>query len=77
MTETTPHLHFYNDSLKFTTEETPFGTVRSYSPEGKALITSATLDQCVAATLFYLDGLENGWDSLACSSYDGEVGGKL
>lgn len=73
----TPHLHFYNDSLKFTTEETPFGTFRSFSPKGEALITSSSLENCVSATLFYLNGIENGWDSLACSNYEGEVGGKL
>jgi hypothetical protein len=72
---TTDDLHYYDDT--FAIEKSPWGTYRSYDKEGKELITSLTEELCLEATRFYLKGRQEGWDSLACSTYDGEVGGKL
>ena len=61
----------------FYTDKTEYGTWRSYDKDGHVLIISGTEEQCVAATRFYLKGKQEGWDSLACTTYSGEVGGKL
>ena len=72
---TSSDVHFYDDA--FAIEKTRWGTYRSFDKEGKELITALHEDLCVAHTRFYLKGRQEGWDSLSCSTYDGEVGGKL
>ena len=72
---TEPTIHYYDDT--FAIEKSPWGTYRSYDKEGKELITSLTEELCVNATRFYLKGLQDGWDSLASTTYEGTVGGKL
>ncbi len=72
---TTNELHYYDDT--FTIEKTKWGTYRSYDKEGKELITSLTEDLCLQATRWYLKTSQNGFDSLSCTTYSGEVGGKL
>lgn len=59
----------------FRIEETRFKSFRSYSKEGKELITSLYRDTCIDATRFYLKGCQEGW--VATTSYEGTVGGKL
>jgi hypothetical protein len=56
-----------------------WGTHVSYSlTDNQALITSLTLENCVAATRFYLKGLQEGWiDEEQARTYEGVVGGKL
>ncbi len=64
----------------FTVRKQRWGTHVSYSLEDdRALITSLTLETCVAATRFYLKGLQEGWgDSVEeARTYDSVVGGKL
>ena len=68
-------LHYYDDL--FAVERTRWGTYRSFNKEGKELITALNEDLCVNHTRFYLKGQQEGWDSLTCSTYGGEVGGKL
>ena len=72
---TTNEIHYYDDA--FAIEKTRWGTFRSFNKEGKELITSLSEELCLQHTRFYLQGTQEGWDSLSCSSYDGEVGGKL
>jgi hypothetical protein len=72
---TTNEVHFYDDA--FAIERTRWGTYRSFNKEGEELITALSEELCLAHTRFYLKGRQDGWDSLACSTYDGEVGGKL
>jgi len=46
--------------------------------DDRTLITSLTLENCVAATRFYLKGLQEGWiDEEQARVYEGTVGGKL
>ena len=73
---TTDELHFYDDDT-FSIEKTKWGTFRSHNTEGKELVTSLTEELCLEATRFVLKGRQEGWDSLACSTYDGEVSSKL
>ena len=73
---TNNELHVFDDGA-FSVERTQWGTFRSHDRDGHELITSLTHDQCVDATRFFLCGRQEGWDSLACSTYGGEVGGKL
>lgn len=63
----------------FTVRRQRWGTFVSYSVEdGRELITSLTQELCVAATRFYLKGLQEGWpDSASERTYDSVVGGKL
>ena len=72
---TTNEIHYYDDA--FAIEKTRWGTYRSFNKEGKELITSLSEELCLQHTRFYLKGTQEGWDSLSCSTYDGEVGGKL
>ena len=60
----------------FTVDRAKWGTFRSYDAEGKALVTSPSEDACVAATRFYLKGLQEGFTKETLN-YDGTVGGKL
>ena len=72
---TTNELHFYDDT--FSIEKTKWGTYRSHDKEGKELITSLTEDLCLESTRWYLKASQDGFDSLASSTYSGEVRGKL
>jgi hypothetical protein len=65
----------YDDA--FYTEKSKWGTWKSFSKEGKSLITSLTEEQCISATRFYLKGLQEGFDEVKTTKYDGTVGGKL
>jgi len=63
----------------FTVKRQRWGTHVSYSlTDNQALITSLTLESCVAATRFYLKGLQEGWEEdKNARVYEGTVGGKL
>lgn len=56
-----------------------WGTHVSYSlTDNQALITSLTLEGCIAATRFYLKGQQEGWpEGENVKSYESVVGGKL
>lgn len=75
--ETNSEPKVWDDS--FTVRKQRWGTYVSYSVEDdRALITSLTLENCVAATRFYLKGLQEGWpEGNAERTYDSVVGGKL
>lgn len=60
----------------FTVDKARWGTWRSYSKDGKELITSLTEDGCIQATRFYLKGLQEGFTEQG-ETYNGEVAGKL
>ena len=53
-----------------------WGTFVSRRPDDTPLITSLTEELCIAATRFYLKGLQEGFPE-ANASYDSFVGGKL
>lgn len=59
----------------FRVEQTRWKTWRSYTKEGKELITALNEEVCINATRFYLKGLQEGWTDT--KTYDGTVGGKL
>lgn len=59
----------------FRVEETRWKTWRSFTKEGKEVITSLQRDTCIDATRFYLKGCQEGWS--ATQTYEGTVGGKL
>lgn len=59
----------------FRIQETRWKTWRSFSKDGKEIITSLQQDTCIAATRFYLKGCQEGWTST--QTYEGTVGGKL
>jgi hypothetical protein len=61
----------------FYIEETRWKTWRSASKDGEELITALHRDLCIEHTRFYLKGRQEGWGSMSCSTYEGEVGGKL
>ncbi len=63
----------------FVVRKQRWGTFVSYSlKDDRELITSLTLELCVAATRFYLKGLQEGWESDSeQNTYDSVVGGKL
>ena len=60
----------------FTVDKARWGTWRSFDVEGKEIITSLTEEQCIAATRFYLKGLQDGFTD-EVKTYDSVVGGKL
>lgn len=60
----------------FYVEECRWKTWKSYDKDGNSLITSLTRESCIAATRFYLKGLQDGWKDTTIK-YDGVVGGKL
>ncbi len=60
----------------FTVDRTRWDTWKSYSPEGKELITSLTEDQCVQTTRWYLKRQQDEFTSQG-TTYNGEVEGKL
>lgn len=59
----------------FYIKQQKWGTWDSYDKDEKPLITSLTEESCVAATRFYLKGLQEGFSET--KTYDSEVGGKL
>jgi hypothetical protein len=59
----------------FRIEESRFNTWRSYTKDGKEVVTSLNRDNCINATRFYLKGCQEGW--IDSKSYEGTVGGKL
>ena len=59
----------------FRVEQTRWKTWRSFTKEGKELITALNEEVCINATRFYLKGLQEGWTD--ANTYDGTVGGKL
>ncbi len=69
----TTDIEWIDDAFRI--EETRWKTFRSFSKEGKELITSLQRDTCIAATRFYLKGCQEGWG--AARTYEGTVGGKL
>jgi hypothetical protein len=77
MTEQNNQPIIYDET--FAVRRQRWGTHVSYSlTDDRALITSLTLENCVAATRFYLKGLQEGWgEDKNARVYDGVVGGKL
>lgn len=59
----------------FRVEETRWKTWRSFTKDGKEVITSLNKENCVTATRFYLKGCQEGW--VATTTYEGTVGEKL
>ena len=59
----------------FYVEKKRYGLWDSTDKDGKGLITSLSEEQCIAATRFYLKGLQEGWPET--KTYEGQVGGKL
>lgn len=45
----------------FRIEQSPWKTYKSYNRDNQELITSLTEDNCIAATRFYLKGLQDGF----------------
>ena len=80
MTNNNPQLETFGPyDEAFLVRKQRWGTHVSYSlMDNRELITSLTLESCVAATRFYLKGLQDGWaDSVSGRTYDSAVGGKL
>ena len=61
----------------FTVDRHRWGTWVSLDADGVKLITSLTEEDCIAATRFYLKGLQEGWDDANTTKHEGTVGGKL
>lgn len=62
----------------FSVEKKKWGTYQSFDTTGKALITSLTEENCIAATRWYLKQQQEGqFDKSQEKTYDGVVGGKL
>ena len=59
----------------FRVEQSRWKTWRSFSKDGKEIITALHRDTCVNATRFYLKGCQEGWADTR--TYEGTVGGKL
>lgn len=59
----------------FYVEQKRWGTWQSMDKEGKGLVTSLTKENCIAATRFYLKGLQEGFEEV--KTHEGTVGGKL
>jgi hypothetical protein len=59
----------------FYVEQKKWGTWDSVDKQGKGLITSLTREHCIAATRFYLKGLQEGFPE--AKTHEGTVGGKL
>jgi hypothetical protein len=60
----------------FRVEQSRWKTWKSYDKDGNSLITSLTQESCIAATRFYLKGVQEGWEDQGIK-YEGTVGGKL
>jgi hypothetical protein len=59
----------------FRVEQTRWKTWRSYTKEGKEMITSLTEELCVNTTRWYLKCLQEGFPET--KTHEGTVGGKL
>jgi hypothetical protein len=59
----------------FYVEEKTWGTWDSYDKDGKCIITSINEKNCIAATRFYLKGLQEGFEEV--NVHQGTVDGKL
>jgi hypothetical protein len=59
----------------FYVEECVWKTWKSYDKDGNPLITSLSKETCIAATRFYLKGVQEGWGET--KTYNGSVEGKL
>lgn len=59
----------------FYVKQQQWGTWDSYDKEDKPLITSLTEENCIAATRFYLKGIQEGFPET--KTHEGTVGGKL
>lgn len=73
-----PNIHGPYDET-FIVKKQRWGThVSSLLTDDKEIITSLTLEDCIAATRFYLKGSQEGWEEGAeVRTYEGVVGGKL
>lgn len=79
-TSTTPNPNEWGPyDETFIVRKQRWGTHVSYSlTDNRTLITSLTLENCVAATRFYLKGLQEGWpEGKKVKTYESVVGGKL
>jgi|LakMenEpi03Aug12_release.lakeMendotaPanAssembly.Ray.scaffolds.fasta_scaffold284992_3 hypothetical protein len=59
----------------FRVEQTRWKTWRSFTKEGKEVITSLSQDNCIAATRQYLKWQQEGFPE--ATKHEGVVGGKL
>ena len=59
----------------FYVEQKKWGTWDSTHIDGRKLITSLEKQNCIAATRFYLKGLQEGFEEV--KKHEGTVGGKL
>lgn len=59
----------------FRVEETSWKTWKSFTKDGKELITSLHKDNCVHATRCYLKWMQEGFPET--KTHEGTVGGKL
>jgi len=66
---------FYDDDA-FYVEQKKYGLWQSHYPDDKGIVTSLTEEECVRATRFILQGLQEGWNDDTIT-YNGTVGGKL
>jgi hypothetical protein len=66
--------HEWHDDA-FRVEQSRWKTWRSYTKEGKELITSLDKELCIASTRWYLKGLQEGFPE--AKKHEGTVGGKL
>lgn len=48
----------------FYVEEQRWKTWKSFDKDGKPLVTSLSSEDCIAATRFYLKGLQDGWGQI-------------
>jgi len=67
---------FYDDDA-FYVEQKKYGLWQSHYPDDKGIVTSLTEEECVRATRFILQGLQEGWDDASIVKHEGTVGGKL
>ena len=66
--------NLYDDGA-FYVEQSNWKTWKSFDKDRNALVTSLAQETCVAATRYYLKGLQEGWGET--KTYSGEVDGKL
>lgn len=76
---TNQHENFGPYDEIFIVRKQRWGTHVSYSlTDDREIITSLTLESCVAATRFYLKGKQEGWpEGEKVKTYESVVGGKL
>ena len=59
----------------FYVEQSRWKTWKSFTKDGKPIITSLSREQCVSATRWYLKCLQEGFPE--AKTHEGVVGGKL